>query len=121
MAAITTKEDGATRPGDDASVTKSSMIGGDKIADAESNRDGDVDIGETARVVDTQAERALCRKFDFRLLPVLAVMVRLHYATQPSLCYVPHALRPARTTPQAPRHVASAAARGTSLTRLERN
>jgi hypothetical protein len=31
-------------------------------------------LGETARVVDHEAERALCRKFDFRLLPVLAVM-----------------------------------------------
>ncbi|KAH8882622.1 MFS general substrate transporter [Thozetella sp. PMI_491] len=30
--------------------------------------------GETARVLDHTAERALCRKFDFRLLPVLAVM-----------------------------------------------
>ncbi|KAK7911194.1 permease of the major facilitator superfamily [Apiospora marii] len=76
MATITTKEEGAMRPEDDASVTKSSMVGGDKVpdADAESARGGDVDIGETARVVDAQAERALCRKFDFRLLPVLAVM-----------------------------------------------
>ncbi|TRX91472.1 hypothetical protein FHL15_007696 [Xylaria flabelliformis] len=30
--------------------------------------------GETAHIVDTKAERALCRKFDFRLLPVLALM-----------------------------------------------
>jgi hypothetical protein len=30
---------------------------------------------ETAQVIDGAAERALCRKFDFRLLPVLAVMV----------------------------------------------
>ena len=30
--------------------------------------------GETARIIDHQAERALCRKFDLRLLPVLAVM-----------------------------------------------
>ncbi|KAI8623774.1 major facilitator superfamily transporter [Xylariaceae sp. FL1651] len=30
--------------------------------------------GETAQVVDSAAERALCRKFDFRLLPVLAIM-----------------------------------------------
>jgi len=29
---------------------------------------------ETARVVDRIAERQLCRKFDFRILPVLAVM-----------------------------------------------
>ncbi|KAI0854718.1 major facilitator superfamily transporter [Xylaria cubensis] len=30
--------------------------------------------GETTHIVDTKAERALCRKFDFRLLPVLALM-----------------------------------------------
>ena len=29
---------------------------------------------ETAMVLDHHAERALCRKFDFRLLPVLAIM-----------------------------------------------
>ncbi|KAK8110214.1 uncharacterized protein PG998_006671 [Apiospora kogelbergensis] len=69
-----TADGGAMRPEDDVSVAKSSL-GGDKAHDAESARvGGDVDIGETARVVDTQAERALCRKFDFRLLPVLAVM-----------------------------------------------
>lgn len=33
--------------------------------------------GETARVVDHVAERKLCRKFDIRLLPVLAVMCKL--------------------------------------------
>lgn len=33
-------------------------------------------LGETARVVDHRAEQALCRKFDYRLLPVLAVMCR---------------------------------------------
>ncbi|KAI0396454.1 major facilitator superfamily transporter [Xylariaceae sp. FL0594] len=31
-------------------------------------------LGETAHVIDSAAERALCRKFDLRLLPVLAVM-----------------------------------------------
>lgn len=31
-------------------------------------------IDEPAYVVDHEAERALCRKFDFRLLPVLALM-----------------------------------------------
>ncbi|KAI1192835.1 major facilitator superfamily domain-containing protein [Nemania serpens] len=30
--------------------------------------------GETAHVIDRAAERALCRKFDFRLLPMLAIM-----------------------------------------------
>ncbi|KAL3420998.1 major facilitator superfamily transporter [Phlyctema vagabunda] len=33
-----------------------------------------VSSSDTAYVIDHQAERALCRKFDFRLLPVLAVM-----------------------------------------------
>jgi hypothetical protein len=30
--------------------------------------------GETAATIDPQAERSLCRKFDFRLLPVLSIM-----------------------------------------------
>ena len=34
-------------------------------------------LEETARVVDHQAEESLCRKFDYRLLPVLALMCRL--------------------------------------------
>ncbi len=34
-------------------------------------------VEETALVIDAAAERALCRKFDFRLLPILAIMVRL--------------------------------------------
>lgn len=43
--------------------------------DVESTRE---DIAEdTVRVIDSAAERALCRKFDFRLLPVLALMVCL--------------------------------------------
>ena len=31
---------------------------------------------DTARVVDHIAERALCRKFDVRLMPVLAIMCK---------------------------------------------
>jgi hypothetical protein len=31
-------------------------------------------FGTTAAVIDHHAERALCRRFDFRLLPVLALM-----------------------------------------------
>lgn len=39
------------------------------------NVDGkDAASADTARVVDPVAERRLCRKFDIRLLPVLAVM-----------------------------------------------
>ena len=33
---------------------------------------------DTARVLDHRAERALCRKFDIRLLPVLAMMCKQH-------------------------------------------
>lgn len=33
---------------------------------------------ETARVVDKIAERQLCRKFDVRLMPVLAIMCEYH-------------------------------------------
>lgn len=39
----------------------------------EQHRDDD----ETARVVDHIAERQLCRKFDVRLMPVLAIMCKL--------------------------------------------
>ncbi|KAI1819101.1 major facilitator superfamily domain-containing protein [Xylaria intraflava] len=31
-------------------------------------------VGETVHIIDSAAERALCRKFDFRLLPILAIM-----------------------------------------------
>ena len=55
-------------------MTTASLKDMDKITDVESTRD--VLDGETARVIDTQSERALCRKLDFRLLPVLATMVR---------------------------------------------
>lgn len=41
--------------------------------DVESQKDASIE--QTAHVVDAIAERALCRKFDLRLLPVLAVMV----------------------------------------------
>jgi exonuclease VII large subunit len=33
-------------------------------------------IEDVVRVVDHKAERALCRRFDLRLLPVLAVMCK---------------------------------------------
>jgi len=41
--------------------------------DAESQQDTTL-ATDTAYVLDHHAERALCRKFDFRLLPVLAMM-----------------------------------------------
>lgn len=33
--------------------------------------------GDTARVLDHEAERKLCFKFDIRILPILAVMCKL--------------------------------------------
>ena len=36
------------------------------------------DMAETACVVDHIAERQLCRKFDVRLMPVLAIMCKTH-------------------------------------------
>lgn len=36
----------------------------------------DTEVAETARVVDRIAERQLCRKFDVRLMPVLAIMCK---------------------------------------------
>lgn len=50
-------------------------IAGDAIAAVESAGHGFNE--ETAQVIDRTAEKALCRKFDFRLLPVLAIMVGL--------------------------------------------
>lgn len=55
-----------------------------KAIDVETSRDPSVGVGEgVVRVVDHQAERALCRKFDFRLLPLLAFMCR----EIPSVCF----------------------------------
>jgi hypothetical protein len=34
------------------------------------------EVAETARVIDHAAERRLCRKFDLRILPVLAIMCK---------------------------------------------
>lgn len=48
----------------------------DAKGDIESSSAGEI-VEDTARVVDHKAERALCRKFDFRLLPVLAIMCKL--------------------------------------------
>ena len=49
-----------------------------KTVDVETSRDpSSMGVIEgVVRVVDHQAERALCRKFDFRLLPLLAFMCR---------------------------------------------
>lgn len=60
---------------------------------------GVVEGGEelTARVVDSKAERALCRKFDLRLLPVLAVMYLFNAYVSSSLLPLPPLLRGALT------------------------
>lgn len=47
------------------------------VADVESTNDGDHTIvAETARVLDHEAEKKLCRKFDTRILPFLSVMCK---------------------------------------------
>jgi hypothetical protein len=40
-------------------------------------------MDEVTRVVDHKAERRLCRKFDYRLLPILAVMCKSTEYCQP--------------------------------------
>lgn len=50
------------------------------VADVESSANGEgVVVADTARVQDHQAEMNLCRKFDMRILPVLAVMCKSRY------------------------------------------
>jgi hypothetical protein len=61
-------------PGDYAEPTGKTSNPENGAARVESNTIAFND--ETAQVVDTHAEKKLCRKFDFRLLPVLAIMVR---------------------------------------------
>lgn len=61
----------------------------DVDVDVETNRDPSMGVIEgVVRVVDHQAERALCRKFDFRLLPMLAFMCR----ESPSVLFLEYAL-----------------------------
>ncbi|KAJ9157575.1 MFS transporter [Pleurostoma richardsiae] len=50
--------------------TKDGVAG--EFNDASSSNSGA--LAETARVIDHKAEMRLCRKFDFRLMPILAVM-----------------------------------------------
>ncbi|KAI1328921.1 major facilitator superfamily domain-containing protein [Xylariaceae sp. FL0255] len=56
----------------DTAVAKNVVESSKSADEIESNTDNVA--GETAHVVDSSAERALCRKFDFRILPVLALM-----------------------------------------------
>jgi len=58
----------------------SSLVDGDKKSsvgyenNSEPVYEDDYAIAETAYITDHHAERALCRKFDLHLLPVLAIM-----------------------------------------------
>ncbi|KAI0976844.1 major facilitator superfamily transporter [Xylaria arbuscula] len=67
-------EPALSSPSPDDTVSKNDVVSSSKKSsdDAESHRE--TIAGEMAHVIDAAAERALCRKFDFRLLPVLAVM-----------------------------------------------
>jgi hypothetical protein len=56
------------------SSTSKDKLGNGEINDVESTAGKAAVTEETARVVDHHAEQALCRKFDYRLLPVLALM-----------------------------------------------
>ncbi|UKZ67056.1 uncharacterized protein TrAtP1_008219 [Trichoderma atroviride] len=56
----------------DVDNTVSKDMGTDHLDQVESQKDGFME--ETARVVDHPAERALCFKFDIRILPILALM-----------------------------------------------
>lgn len=78
------KEEDGPRALNDSDSTPKGSISGNKVHDVESHT-GVVLSDETAHVIDVAAERALCRKFDFRLLPVLAVMVSDSYLHNPVL------------------------------------
>lgn len=55
---------------------EAALYDNDNAQDIESSSGTGEILDETARVVDHKAERALCRKFDFRILPVLAIMCK---------------------------------------------
>lgn len=63
----------------DVDNTVSKDMGTDHLDRVESQKDGFME--ETARVVDHPAERALCFKFDIRILPILALMCKSAYAS----------------------------------------
>lgn len=58
----------------DVNAVSKDMGTNDHLDQVESQKDGFIE--ETARVVDHPAERALCFKFDIRILPVLAIMCK---------------------------------------------
>jgi hypothetical protein len=61
---------GSDSPREDLGDTKTPYT----ITDPEHQLDAELAQHEPAYIVDHHAERALCRKFDFRLLPILALM-----------------------------------------------
>ena len=65
----------AERVKDDAASTEKTDVHVD-VGDVESSNGAAVVIADTARVLDHKAERKLCRKFDVRILPVLAIMCK---------------------------------------------
>lgn len=56
--------------------TADKNVVGTSLAQVDSNGKGEA-VATTARVQDHPAERALCWKFDIRILPVLAIMCML--------------------------------------------
>ncbi|KAI1309929.1 major facilitator superfamily transporter [Xylaria venustula] len=67
-------EPALSSPPPDEPVSKSDVVSSTKKSTDDAESHGENIVGETAHIIDAAAERALCRKFDFRLLPVLAVM-----------------------------------------------
>jgi hypothetical protein len=61
---------GSDSPREDLDDTKTPYT----VTDPEHQLEAELAQHEPAYVVDHHAERALCRKFDFRLLPILALM-----------------------------------------------
>ena len=70
------KEDIAEKEKDEDIVAISDTERGDDGVGKISHDEATAETTETARVIDKTAERHLCQKFDFRLLPVLAVMCK---------------------------------------------
>jgi hypothetical protein len=62
--------------------TSKDKLGNGDVNDVESTAGKAAATEETARVVDHHAEQALCRKFDYRLLPVLALMCNYPFTSR---------------------------------------
>ncbi|KAI1431253.1 major facilitator superfamily transporter [Xylaria sp. CBS 124048] len=73
MAELTRSSDSPQRSASSDHGTKNTAWDNNRSIDDSKSSHEDV-LGETVHVLDAAAERALCRKFDFRLLPILAIM-----------------------------------------------